>query len=184
MKATWSLFKKQGFKTSCIKILQDLFISLGVFYTILQVLERMTNKSVPTIFILYMILILLIAVIIITFLKTHARLTKTYFLRDGYKITIKVDDYLANVNTYSEASCVTGINNQFDLTNYNKKSLLYQFIEDFYEWENEDPYSDARLTLEESFDYKIKYHDKFKLMLNSEYEAKVLNMEALLMNPL
>lgn len=158
MRATWSLFKKIGFRRGSIVFFRDYFVWLGIIYGVVQIYEGIINDSTPNVYMYSVLISLVIIILFFHFHKTNTLLSKTFHLKDNYQITIKIGDYLDNADLYTDASCVTGTNDQFDLTNYNKNSLLYNFICEFFNWENKD--AEERIKLINNFQRKITNYSK------------------------
>src|SRR5690625_4575016 len=123
MKATISLFLKKGFKKNLLDISIRFFLLLGGTFTVYQVLETFINVKMNGLWFLILLLALSLIAIIAVFIETRILLKKTFYLKDHYKITVDVDDYIDNAKKYPEAHLISGSNNEFNI-NFAKDGTL------------------------------------------------------------
>src|SRR5699024_11270494 len=67
---------------------------------------------------------------------------KTFYLEDGYKVTVDVNDYLDNAEHYLDAHLVSGSNNEFNIE-YAEEGTLQRDLVDTYFLQDEDMESRA-----------------------------------------
>src|SRR5690625_1826616 len=123
IKPTIALIKQQGPGKNGINLFNSLLYPLGPSLTVTTVLEKTNLFKFSDAFYLVLLIIIIIVSFIIFIHKNVNLLTKSFQLQDDYKITIRVEDYLNNAKYFKESTCITAINDQFDLKNTRTESL-------------------------------------------------------------
>lgn len=191
MKALWSLFIERGFRKNAEDFVKWIFITLGGLSTFYQIIDYFTIVNVTgNLLVITLILPPLVSIFVII-IKTKLLFTKTFHLKDHYKITVDVDDYLDNADQYPRAHLVAGSNNEFNIDNAKEGTLQNELIAAFFENETKDAdvnyknidgrcfdeeHKDRlynRNELLQSIANKVKNHEEYNLkMLEEDVEDK------------
>src|SRR5699024_4795860 len=142
MRAVRSLLKERDFRKNFIDVLRKSFILLGVLFTFYQVLEAFFDFEINLFWSLLIFLSALITSLIWEYFETRTLLSKTFYLEDGYKVTVDVNDYLDNAEHYLDAHLVSGSNNEFNIE-YAEEGTLQRDLVDTYFLQDEDMESRA-----------------------------------------
>lgn len=189
MKAVLSLFFKRGFRRNFIDLTKQVSILLGGIFTFSQIMEQFLGIHMKSINFLVILIIVFTAGGIILFFQTKSLLTKTFHLKDHYKITIAVDDYIDNAKKYAEATLVTGINNEFNVTLAKENSLQHDIVQSFFPKENKNSSGrtvviqkkSGKTYLDENHDHRSFTYEElldsitYKVSNYEEYNLKLLH---------
>lgn len=161
MKVIFALFFDQGFFKNGINIGKKLFMILGGTFTVYQILNTFANFTMDGYTFVYLFLAFCIIAFLWALLEANSKLKKTFHLKDHYKITVDVNDYIVNAKKYPEAHLVSGSNNEFNIDYAREGTLQRELVLEYFgDGANDKEESKVLQEDEKGIRYDENHHDR------------------------